>query len=436
MIGCGNGMRKFFFLVLVLFCFCVIGIFVFTNKLSDIGNAFPNGISLKHQDTENNKEISFEESLDREIKSMTMEEKAGQLLIVGFSGYEPDYYINRMINLRHIGGVILFSRNIKDPVQVGSLANKLQALAKSNRDPSLFIAVDQEWGEINRFKEGITLFPGSNSLGKIASAKDVYTAANDTAKELKAIGINVNFAPVVDLAFKNGVMYNRSYGKDPQLVANLGEASILGSRNGGIIPAVKHFPGLGRAMFDPHQGAVKIDTDLFVLNKTDLIPFKQALKANIEMVMVSNALYPKIDAKNPACFSYPILTDLLRHTMGYKGIIVTDDLEMGAALSQDSVGRLAVKAINAGADIVLVCHTPEKQREAYEALLSAIKRKEISKKRLNDSLKRILTLKLEKGIGEKVDTTNINKFVNTAEHKKHAEEIEKKLMTRSLSHSR
>lgn len=366
---------------------------------------------------------SGDTKVDSILVSMTLEQKVGQLVVVGFSGYEPDYYVNRMINLRHVGGVILFGRNIKDSAQVGRLVDKLQSLAEQNGDQPLFVAIDQEWGPINRFKQGITYFPGATEIGKTASPKFAAASAKDTAKELRAMGININFAPVVDLSFGGSIMNNRSYGKSPELVGSLGKAAVLGSKEGGVIPTVKHFPGLGRAMNDPHNGPVKINASLTTLEKNDLVPFKQAIDAKVDMVMVSNALYTSLDDKNPACFSSKIQNDLLRNKLGFKGIVVTDDLEMGAALSHNTVGRLAVQAIKSGSDLLLICHSPEKQKEAYEALLNAAKTQEISEKKINESVRRILKLKFDYNLHKNVDLVNLSEFIMTKEHKQHSDEI-------------
>lgn len=202
-----------------------------------------------------------------------------------------------------------------------------------------------------------------------------------------------NEGRVVDVAYPKSIMTLRSYGSNPQLVAELGAAAIEGYQKGGIIPCAKHFPGLGRALADPHQKPVEIAVDLAMLEQTDLIPFKRAIEKKVEMIMVNHALYPALDAKNPASFSPTLQNTLLRKTFGYQGLILSDDLEMKAAISRASIGRMAVEAIKAGTDLVLICHTPEKQKEVYDALLAAIKSGEIEENRLRASLKRIVYLK-------------------------------------------
>ncbi|MDQ0285702.1 beta-N-acetylhexosaminidase [Desulfofundulus luciae] len=359
------------------------------------------------------------------INSLEPEEMVGQLLVVGFNGKEPDYYISRMINLRHIGGVILFTRNIENPLQVARLTNQLQNMAQTNGDLPLFIAVDQEGGEVNRFKTGLTAFPAPFELGRLASPRAAELAARDVAEELKATGINVNLAPVIDVASEKSLMARRSYGNDPQQVALLGAAAVAGAKKGGVIPCVKHFPGLGRILVDPHEKPAEIKADFATLYQNDWLPFRQAIKENVEMIMVSHARYPALDARNPASLSFFIQTVILREMLGYQGLIITDDLEMGAVNKENSTGQLAVRAVKAGADLLLICHTPEKQKEAYDALLAAVRRGEIDEQRLKESLRRIIALKLKYKLKEssQVDLTRVTARVNTHAHRQDAAKI-------------
>lgn len=379
----------FIFFVIIIFGLTIA--YVKKEKILAGVNDLPS-LNQKRTASKTSVEILDKTSLEQIINAMTPEEMAGQLMMVGFSGKEPDYYITRMIKLRHVGGVILYSRNIKSAVQVEKLTGELQKMAADNKDLPLFIAVDQEGGEVDRFK-GIISTPSPSYLGKIASPDAVESSAQETAERLSALGINVNLAPVMDVAWPKSTMALRAYGRDPLLVAELGAAAIRGYKRGGVIPCAKHFPGLGRAVTDPHQKPVEIAVDLATLEKSDLVPFKRAIEEKVEMMMVSHALYPALDAQNPASFSPTIQYTLLRKTLGYQGLILSDDLEMRAAASRDPVGRLAVEAVKAGADMVLICHTPEKQREAYDALLAAIKSGDIERNRLKESLKRIVYLK-------------------------------------------
>ncbi|MDD4768014.1 MAG: glycoside hydrolase family 3 N-terminal domain-containing protein, partial [Desulfotomaculaceae bacterium] len=190
---------------------------------------------------------------EKSINSMSPEQMAGQLMLVGFNGLEPDYYISRMINLRNIGGVVLFGRNIESPVQVAEMNNQLQSMSLANNNLPLFIAVDEEGGELSRFEGVITSFPGPARLGELGSPDAVELVAAGTAGELAAMGVNVNLAPVIDVGRSDSVMAGRVFGNTPDLVAELGAAAVNGYRKGGLIPCVKHFPGLGRSVLDTHD---------------------------------------------------------------------------------------------------------------------------------------------------------------------------------------
>lgn len=332
------------------------------------------------------------------LQAMTPEEKAGQLLMFGFSE-EDEHFISQMISRRQIGGVIIFERNVRDAGQVIRMNQALQRRAYLYGSLPLFIAVDQEGEPVDRLGSTITCFPGPRDLGRLNSPYYTWIAARDTARELKALGFNVNLAPVLDIAGEDSIVYERSYGDAAWQVCSLGQAAVNGYRQGGVIPCAKHFPGIGFAVDDPHEGTVEIEKNLNELEESDLRPFRHLIAADVEMVLVSNALYPALDPDAPACFSPIIVKDLLRENMAYDGLILCDDLEMGAALSHNSTGRLAVDAVKAGADIVLVCHSPEKQAEAYNALVEAIKSGEINEQQLNETLNRIITIKMKWQLG-------------------------------------
>lgn len=362
------------------------------------------------------------------VNSMSIDQMVGQLLMVGFSGTEPDYYISRMINLRHIGGIVLFGRNIENIEQLAKLNNDLQRMSVDNNGLPLFIAIDQEGGEVDRLKGHITSFPAPPDLGKIEPDL-VKTAAAGVAKELKAVGINVNLAPVIDLAFASGIMKNRSFGSEPDQVSEKGIAVVNGHRSGGVISCVKHFPGLGRAMNDPHLAPVNIEFDLAEALEFDLYPFSQSIQNHVEMIMVSHAVYPALDKENPATMSPTIQQTLLRKTLGYRGLILTDDLEMGAVTTTDTIGNSAVKAIKAGADIVLICHTPAKQKEAYDAIVAAVNKGEISTERLRSCVERVVALKYAYNLDKnnQVDMETLSGVIKNKAHQEHAITIQNKI---------
>lgn len=358
-----------------------------------LGNMIENLKNIANNDTVNGEKNKPADKVEEIINSLSQEQMAGQLLMVGFDGKEPDYYVSRMLNLRYVGGVILFGRNIETKEQVTRLNDQLQQMSLANVNLPLYIAVDQEGGPVNRFNGIIKGHPNPSGFGQLTS-DEVTMYMQETAKELKAMGINVNLAPVLDVADRKSIMFGRSYGDDPNVVAEAGVAAINGYKNGGIIPCAKHFPGLGLAVQDTHATSTYINSNLDSLYKRDLFPFRMAIQNGVEMILVTHAIYPALDANNPASLSYIIQTGILRGMLGYQGLILSDDLEMRASVSEGSIGQNAVRAIQAGADIVLVCHTPEKQEEAYDAVLSAIKSGEISSEQLKETLRKIITIKL------------------------------------------
>lgn len=427
-------------LLLLLALVFLIGTVYLLNNMNELTAAlFSAGtidsIGVLGEDNENNENpnLAEEETLEKRaekiVNSMSPEQMAGQLMMVGFNGLEPDYYISRMINLRHIGGVILFGRNIESPIQVAKLNNQLQSMSIVDKGLPLFIAVDQEGGKISRFEGTITLFPGPSQLGELGSTDAVELVAADTAAELRAMGVNVNLAPVIDVGRKDSVMTGRVFASDPDLVARLGVAAVNGYKEGGLIPCVKHFPGLGGSILDTHNGPVEIKAELASLRGVDLLPFQKAINENVEMLLVGHALYPALDSENPSTISSKVQTSLLREELGYSGLILSDDLEMGAVTVQDSIGSFAVKAIKAGTDVVLVCHTPEKQKEVYDAILEAINSGEISKQRIKESLMRVVTLKLKYKIDQnnQVVLPGESSIINIPAHRKDAELINEKL---------
>lgn len=365
--------------------------------LSPLRNLFWGKVISNNQDIVDNGSIYEEKDnpkdrVEEVVNSLSEEQMAGQLLMIGFSGKEPDYYVSQMINLS-VGGVVLYARNIDTREQVTKLNSQLQEMSLAKVNLPLFIAVDQEGGPVSRLKGLITESPAPTSLGKL-SGDEITKAARDTAKEMKALGINVNLAPVLDVADIKSIMAGRTYGEDQAIVAEAGVAAITGYKSGGIIPCAKHFPGLGSSVQDTHITSTKINSNLDTLIRRDIIPFRKAIQYGVEMILVNHAVYPALDSQNPASFSHTILTDILCNMLGYQGLILSDDLEMEASEAQGSIGQNAVRAIKAGADIVLVCHTPEKQKEAYDALLAAIKSGEISQEGLKDTLKKIVAIKL------------------------------------------
>ena len=328
--------------------------------------------------------------LDPRIANLSLEQKVGQLLYVGLEG--NDVTVNQVIlsNLQP-GGLIFFARNFT------TLEQTAEALNAYRQNPDLawpmFIGTDQEGGQVSRLPVAwATRFPTARTVGQHADSAQALALA--MGQELAALGMNMDFAPVLDVNSnpQNPVIGDRSFGSTVETVWAAGHQVISGLTASGVIPVVKHFPGHGDTSVDSHTALPSVTADRELLENRELRPFKDAVDAGVPALMVSHLLVSALDPDRPASMSHSIITGLLREQWGYQGLVVTDDMEMGA-ISQGNIGEAAVQAVLAGADMLLVCHTFDKQQAVRDALLSAVQSERISEERLNQSLTRILTLK-------------------------------------------
>ncbi|MGG4265672.1 beta-N-acetylhexosaminidase [Peribacillus simplex] len=363
------------------------------------------------------------EKIEKMLGKMTLEEKIGQLMMVGFKGTEKNSEITELIEQKHIGGVIYFDRNMKSPEQVAKLSNSLQQIAdQSLHSLPLMVAVDQEGGDTIRMKERVSPLPAQKDLGKKASVEDMYKVAKLNGKELGSMGININFAPVLDLSKTD----ERSFGKDPEKVYQYGQKAIQGLNDVSITGALKHFPGNGRSEIDPHVETSSVETNRLDLENSDIYPFKQIISKMDNQkffVMVTHIKYPAYDKEKPASLSKVIIEDLLRGKLKYKGLVVTDDLEMGAVNKYFSYEEMGKQAILAGADLLLVCHEYSHELEVYNGLLEAVKTGEVPIDRINESVKRVLTYKLYNMKQTKADPDQAEKVVRSPESIKYIESL-------------
>lgn len=346
------------------------------------------------------KSLSPDEKAAAIVQKMSDAEKVGQLLMIGIQGTELDADSRFMLSEYHIGGIILFDRNMKSQEQVRALNDSLQKNASDAGLP-LFLAIDEEGGAVARMKEAFPPPPAAAEIGRTGDPQAAYRYAADTAHGLKAMGFNLNFAPVADL----GATYGRSYANDAATATKFVAAALEGHSDAGLLATIKHFPGLGRGESDTHEDTVTVHADRAALEASDLVPFremiakrnaaKNAKEASGWFIMATHTMYPALDAKNPASLSPAILQSLLREELSYDGVIVTDDLEMGAISRHYGFDRAGVEAILAGADLVLVCHDYAHETAVYNGLLKAVKSGEISKDRLDASVRRIVKAKIE-----------------------------------------
>ena len=380
-------MRKQKIIGIVIIIVIVLAILGINNR--NIFNDDEQVIQDKQQIKQEN--LTIDEKVDKIVESMSQTEKLGQMVMIGIQGTKVDDDSLYMLHQFHMGGVILFDRNMKSPEQVKQLTSDLQA--QSNEKVPLFIGIDEEGGDVVRMAEKLTPPPSQKEIGATGDTEQARTWAIKTAKSLKDMGINVNFAPVADVGSND----KRSYSTDTNTVIDFVRAATKGYQQENIIYSLKHFPGIGKGRVDSHVDSSSIDVAKEVLMTEDIIPFKTIIDENDPndyFILVSHLKYPALDEEYPASLSSKIMTDLLRNELGYKGIIITDDMEMGAVANHNDFRSIGVKAIKAGADIVLVCHEYEHQQEVYLGLLDAVNSGEISQERIDESVKRIIKVKL------------------------------------------
>jgi beta-N-acetylhexosaminidase len=336
--------------------------------------------------------------LDNYTHGMTLEELIGQMLMVGFWGTTPSPEIIDLIQHFHVGNIILFSRNIHDSLQILELTQRLQEIAKEagQRHP-LLIAIDQENGIVQRLGDIATIFPGNMALGAIGSVDIAYKVAEATGNELMGLGINMNLAPVVDVNNNpaNPVIGARSFGEDPSLVARLGSAMVKGYKAAGILSCLKHFPGHGDTTVDSHLSLPVIPYALQRLEALELIPFRSGIEAGAESVMIAHIAFPTLTEQNtlPATLSSSIVQGLLREQLDFKGVILSDCMEMRAISDTFGTERAVVMALQAGVDLVLVSHEYKRQRASIEAIQAAIQLHELNAKAVRQAAERVMKLK-------------------------------------------
>ncbi|MBS7042042.1 glycoside hydrolase family 3 protein [Veillonella sp.] len=339
-------------------------------------------------------ELSPEQKVDKLVANMSDADKVGQLLMIGIHGTTLNDDAKFMLNEYRVGGIILFDRNMESKNQVKTLIADINKAGKSAGLTPLFLGIDQEGGAVARMEDQLIKVPPAEELGK-TSVEQASSLAKEVGTELKDLGFNINFAPVADL----GLTYGRSYSTNPDEVVRYAGAVGKAYDEAGLWYSYKHFPGIGKTDVDLHA-----DTSIVPVSKEALLSedtkvfvglIKQS-KPNTYTIMVSHAMYPQIDPDHPASLSKTIITDWLRKDMGYNGVVVTDDMDMGALAKHYTFGDMAVQSILTGSDILLVCHEYEHMQAAYNGLMKAVKDGRISKERLDESVKRILLMKISK----------------------------------------
>ena len=341
-------------------------------------------------------ELSPEQKVDKLVANMSDADKVGQLMMIGIHGKSLNDDAKFMLNEYRVGGIILFDRNMEFKDQVKTLITDINKAGKSAGLTPLFLGIDQEGGAVARMDDKLIKVPPAEEVGK-EPVEQAAALAKEVGTELKELGFNINFAPVADL----GLTYGRSYSTNPDEVVRYASAVGKSYDEAGLWYSYKHFPGIGKTDVDLHADTSIVPVSKEMLLSEDTKVFVDLIKQskpNTYTIMVSHAMYPQIDPDHPSSLSKAIITDWLRKDMGYNGVVVTDDMDMGALAKHYTFGDMAVQSILAGSDILLVCHEYEHMQEAYNGLMKAVKDGRISKERLDESVKRILLMKMSRGM--------------------------------------
>ena len=321
-------------------------------------------------------------------------ERIGQLFMLGFTGTSVSADLTDLLREYRPGGLILFARNLEDAGQIVRLTNDLQ---QASPDSPLLISIDQEGGRVSRLPAGFTIFPACASVG-LCDATVAYKAAAVTAAELRAVGINMNMAPVLDVHSNpaNPIIGDRAFSTDPARVSELGLATIRGLQDNRVLACGKHFPGHGDTAADSHKELPVVTASRERLEEIELRPFREVIGQGgqeLGAIMTAHVLYPALDAKLPATLSSTILSGLLRHQLGFDGLILTDDMEMHAIIDHYGIDEASVLALQAGADMLLICKDRDRQISAMQAIRRAVEDGRIAEDRLETSLRRIARVK-------------------------------------------
>ena len=368
-------------------------------------------LSLSRCSNKNNQTIDV---IQQKLDNMTLDEKIGQMITIGIDGYSVDDTAKQLITDKKVGGVILFKNNISYSNQLLQLINDIKGINSTNKIP-IFISVDQEGGRVNRLPSEIKSLPSNEIIGNKNDNKLAYDIGKNIGYALGSFGFNMDFAPVLDVNSNpnNTVIGDRSFSNDKDKVASLGASEINGFKDSNIISVAKHFPGHGDTATDSHYALPIINKTLDELKSVEFVPFKKAIEEKVPAIMVSHILMPQIDANNPASMSKTIITDILRKDLKFDGLIVTDDMTMGAVTNELDITTACINSINAGADLLLVCHGYDNEINVINAIKDAVNNGIISIDTINSSVYKILSLKENYKItDEKIEKVDIN-TINT-----------------------
>lgn len=334
--------------------------------------------------------------MTKTLEQMSLREKIGQMIVTGFPVPEMTPELKEVIEDYKVGNIILFSHNIKDKFQLGELVAKLQHSFVTHTGLPGFITIDQEGGRVTRMPQDATNVAGAMAIASTGRPENAYAAGRMTARELKALGINFNLAPVMDVNNNalNPVINVRSYGDSVATVSEYGIQMMRGLLEGGVMSSLKHFPGHGDTQVDSHIGLPVIEKTLEELEQLELLPFKAAIEQGAEAIMSAHILFPQIETSGvPGTMSYTIITEILKEKLGFKGLVVSDCLEMEAIKRFYGTAKGALGAIKAGIDLLFISHTPERVKEAVHLIEEAVATGELAEAVIDTAVAKILAYK-------------------------------------------
>ncbi len=317
--------------------------------------------------------------------------KLGQIFSLGYKGVEPPEEFIKLIRRYQLGGVILFSENIGTKED---LKKHIELLQKSSAIP-LFVMIDQEGGRVNRITQDFPCSQANLYYGKKGDKEGVYEAYSQTARELKKLGVNVNLAPVVDVLTNpaNPVIGERSFGSEPELVSEFSRITLEAIRGEGVLACAKHFPGIGDISVDPHKTLPSSSNSKERFERIDFPPFKTAISCEVDFIMSTHVMATELDSSSPATLSEKICTGILRRELNFKGLIVTDDMQMKGIRNNFPLESACILALEAGDDVIIISENLEEQVKVLDFFEKKFKDRELNTARLYEATDRILTLK-------------------------------------------
>lgn len=356
------------------------------------------------------------QTIAEQVKNMSIDEKIGQIIFAGVSGTKPNAEAEQLIAKYKVGGIIMNGKNITSPAQTVAYINYLKKENRNNSIP-LFFGIDQEGGKIAKLPGNLKNIPTNQGIGAINNPSFSFEIGTLLGKLVDEYGFNMNFAPVLDVNSNpdNPVIGDRSFGNEPDKVAQLGVETMKGLQSEDIISVIKHFPGHGDTSVDSHLELPTVNKTKAELERLELVPFKKAIAEGADVVMIAHIFLPKLDSEYPSSMSKVIITELLRNELGYGGVVITDDMTMKAVTDHYDIGKAAVTSVKAGSDIIMVAHDHDKILTVISALKSAVQSGEITEERLNESVVRILELKEKYGLDDsgrgQVNADELNRLI-------------------------